>query len=295
MLSAFFGGEEYGVRDLFSTTPFFERGDRMTSLVAWVLRPSTWVLPVALAAAWALGSGKVGPGRARRWAGALLIGAYLLASPAASHLALGSLEWWYPPSRDRPEACQAIVVLGGYLRPADAVHPWPELGHDSIARCRLAAELYDSGERCPVFVCGGIVAEPSETTIAAEMAGFLADLGVDPDDIRLEDRSRSTYENAVFVSAMLADASIDSVLLVTDAMHLPRSVFCFRHQGIETVPRGSRYRATSFGFDWASFLPTTTAMAGWDEASHEWLGIGWYWLRGRFGRPIRERLGVALR
>lgn len=267
----------------------------MASLVAWVLRPSTWVLPAALAAAWALGSGRFGPGRARRWAAVLLIGAYLLATPAASHVALGSLEWWYPPSRERPESCQAIVVLGGYVRPADAIHPWPELGYDSIARCRLAAELYHSGDRCPIFVCGGIVAEPSETTIAAEMGRFLTDLGVDPGDIRLEDRSRSTYENALFVSDLLWADSIASVLLVTDAMHLPRSVLCFRHQGIETVPRGSRYRATSFGFDWASFLPTTTAMAGWDEASHEWLGIGWYWLRGRFGRPIRERLGVALR
>lgn len=267
----------------------------MTSLVAWFLRPSTFVLPVTLAAAWGLGLGKAGGGRARRLAWALLIGVFLLASPAASQLALGSLEWWYPPSRDRPEACQAIVVLGGYLRPADAAHPWPELGYDSIARCRLAAELYHSGERCPVFVCGGIVTEPSETTIAEEMGRFLADLGVDPGDIRLEDRSRSTHENALFVSELLSEESIDSVLLVTDAMHLPRSVLCFRHQGIETVPRGSRYRATSFGFDLASLLPTTTALGGWDEAAHEWLGIGWYWVRGRFGRPVRERMGVALR
>lgn len=267
----------------------------MMSLAAWMTHPSTWVLPATLAAAFVLGWVKFGPGRARRWALAFLLGVYVLASPAASHVALGSLEWWYPPSRDRPESCQAIVVLGGYLRPADSVHPWPELGYDSIARCRLAAELYHSGDRCPVFVCGGIVAEPSETTIAAEMAGFLADLGVDPSDIRLEDRSRSTYENALFVSELLSGDAIDSVILVTDAMHLPRSVLCFRHQGVETVPRGSRYRSRSFGFDLASFLPTTTALGGWDEASHEWLGIGWYWVRGRLGRPIRGRLGVALR
>jgi uncharacterized SAM-binding protein YcdF (DUF218 family) len=112
------------------------------------------------------------------------------------------------------------------------------------------------------------------------MAEFLERLGVDRDDILVESGSTTTFENARNVSGLLVQRGIKRVVLVTDATHLLRSQWCFRRQGIETVGRGARYRATRFG-EFADCLPSIAAAEGVDVAFHEWAGIAWYWLRGR--------------
>src|SRR4051794_23465310 len=54
----------------------------------------------------------------------------ILSVPAVGYLAFGTLEWPYPPSRQRPVNVDAIVVLSGYLKPPDELHPQGELGED---------------------------------------------------------------------------------------------------------------------------------------------------------------------
>ncbi len=214
---------------------------------------------------------------------------WIVSSPVVGYLALGSLEWHYPPRRDRPNEVAAIVVLGGYLRPADDWHGWPQLGSDSVERCRLTAEIYHAGQRCLVLVSGGAVGSEGSgtdeqvTTIADAMADFLVQLGVDREDLVIEADSTSTFENSVATADLLRPLAIERVVLVTDATHLLRSQACFKRQGIETVPRGTRYRATSWPSAWYAWLPSPDGAAAVDVAAHEWLGLVWYWIKGRIG------------
>ena len=213
----------------------------------------------------------------------ILIGSFctlfFCSTPLASYLALGSLEWSYPPPQ-RPEDAQAIVILAGYVHPADGVRRHPQLGPDTLYRCLEGAELYHQGQPCPVLVSGGKV-EDARPTIAPLMRDFLVQLGVSATDILAEDHSRSTWENAVESHKVLKPRGISKILLVTDAAHLFRAERCFRNQGMEVVPWGCRYRAMGFPLEWSYFLPSPTGGAGLDEASHEWLGLAWYWLHGR--------------
>jgi len=50
-------------------------------------------------------------------------------------------------------------------------------------------------------------------------AGFLVKLGVPATDVLVEDRSRTTSENAVETQKLLALRGISKILLVTDAAH----------------------------------------------------------------------------
>src|SRR5262249_59939576 len=59
-----------------------------------------------------------------------------------------------PPLGSRPADADAIVVLGGYAAPANAVRPEPELNAATLGRCHHAARLYREG-RCKVVVSGG--------------------------------------------------------------------------------------------------------------------------------------------
>jgi uncharacterized SAM-binding protein YcdF (DUF218 family) len=205
---------------------------------------------------------------------------FFCSTPLASYLALGSLEWFYPPLQERPPDAQAIVILAGYVFPADGAHRHPQLGPDTLYRCLEGVELYQQGQPCPVLVSGGSVGGAGPTC-APLMRDFLVKLGVPATDILVEDKSQSTWENAVESQRLLKLRGISKILLVTDATHLFRAERCFRRQEIDVVPWGCRYRATLSPLEVGRFLPSATGGAGLDEASHEWLGSAWYWLLGR--------------
>lgn len=206
----------------------------------------------------------------------------LVCTPAVSYFAVGSLEWRYPPLDGRPPDAQAIVALSGGLRPVDEKWSRVELGDDTLRRCLLATRLYRQGKRCPVVLSGGKVdAERPGPTLSTAMRDFLVESGVDESDLVLEDRSATTYENAVKSANLLKQRGIERVILVTDAMHLRRAEGCFQAQGIEVIPRGTSYRANFLSCSPSDFLPNASAARDMKRVLHEWLGILWYQLNGR--------------
>ena len=203
-------------------------------------------------------------------------------TPAVAYLALGSLEWHYPPQYDRPHDAEAIVVLGGSMLSPDEVRLRAELGEDSLYRCLHAVRLYHQGEPCPIVVSGGNVDPDTPGPALAEvMRDFLLEQGVAEADLLMEDQSRNTYENAAKTSPLLRRRGIDKIVLVTDATHLLRAPRCFRAQGFEVAPSGCRYRATRFEWSLFEFLPSPYAAQHIQRALHEWLGMTWYWLSGK--------------
>jgi uncharacterized SAM-binding protein YcdF (DUF218 family) len=214
-----------------------------------------------------------------RWLALVTVAFLLLTAlsmPAVGYLAVGSLEWRYPPLEQRPEDTEAIVVLAGGTRGER------ELDEDTLRRCLHAAELYRQGRPCPVLVSGG-KADPSSQVPACSrlMSDFLVQLGVSKQDLIVEDRSRTTYENAVECRRLLEQHRLAQVVLVTDAVDMYRTVRCFRKQGVAVVPSPCHYRARGWGWSVLGFLPNPNAARGVTRAWHEWLGMGWYWLRGR--------------
>ncbi len=204
----------------------------------------------------------------------------ILRIPVVSYLAQGALEWQNPPRAQLPENTQAIVVLSGGMRRPDTVWPKAHLASDSMLRCLFAAELHQQQPDCPIFLTGDRVwSDEPGPSLAQLMSEFLIRLGVPQEVLRLEEQSRSTYQNARFTAEMLKTAGIDEVVLITDALHLPRARLCFKKQGIKTIPAGSYYRATEFDWSLTSFLPTSGG--GVHKVMHEWLGMLYYWMLDR--------------
>jgi len=209
------------------------------------------------------------------------LGLLLLSTSASSYLAMGTLEWKYPPLSE-PSDFEAIVVLGGYLRPVDWEQKQYELGEDTLYRCLKAADLYHlRGKPCPIIVTGGKV-DPHGPSCAELMADLLGKMRVPSADLVLEARSQSTHENAVETSKLLHESNMTKIVLITDAGHLPRAVACFKKQGVTSViPCGCRYRTARGPSSFRDFLPSVWGARGVQEAWHEWLGIVWYWWNGR--------------
>ena len=106
----------------------------------------------------------------------------------------------------------------------------------------------------------------------------------------LERQSANTYENAVFSWELAEPLGIRRILLVTSALHMPRSVPLFENQGFTVIPAPTDYmfterpRSRPLLETWPDLLiglfPSAGAMSATTQAIKEYIGIGVYWLRG---------------
>jgi uncharacterized SAM-binding protein YcdF (DUF218 family) len=216
----------------------------------------------------------------------LLTAAYvsltLMSTPAVAYLAASSLEWQVAGVEEMPSDMQAIVVLASSVSSPDDSRERAELDHDSMQRCLHAANLYHQRPGCSVFVSGGKVnPETPGPVCALVMFDFLVRLGVKAPDIVVEDRSRTTYENAVETTKLLRQRQVTKAVLVTDAVDMFRALRCFQKQGWELTASPCHYRAGAFELGLDTFVPNPLAVRDCQRVWHEWLGTAWYWLKGR--------------
>jgi uncharacterized SAM-binding protein YcdF (DUF218 family) len=205
----------------------------------------------------------------------------VISIPAIAYLALGTLEWTYGPSASVPERPEAIVVLSGSMFAPDGAPDQAEVGPDTFSRCMHALRLYRQVGSCPLLLSGGISeGAPHGPSLAETMRRFLVQLGVNSADLILEDRSRTTQENAVECAQILRARGVQRILLITDAKHLGRASRCFQRQGLEVVPSACNHYTVRFRNRLENYLPSPEGAGRFVEAFHEWLGIAYYKLRG---------------
>jgi uncharacterized SAM-binding protein YcdF (DUF218 family) len=152
-----------------------------------------------------------------------------------SRLLVQSLEWQNIPPVEIPTA-EAIVVLGGATRSALPPRPSVDL-NEAGDRVIYAGELYRQ-KKAPVIILSGgrINWKGSGSSESADMATILTSIGIPEAAIVEEPDSLNTYQNAVNVKKILVSRGIRRVLLVTSAIHMPRSLLIFRRQGIDAIP-----------------------------------------------------------
>ena len=169
--------------------------------------------------------------------------------------------------REKPGA---IVVLGaGRYRSA------PEYGGDtvdgvSLERLRYAAHVARKTD-LPVLVSGGRHRD-DDTPLAQLMKEVLEE------DFRVavrwtEERSRNTFENALFSAKMLKNENIGSAILVTHALHMRRAKEAFEQAGIRIVPAATAFVPKGSGFEMRDLLPQVTGLVGSAYALHELVGL----------------------
>lgn len=245
-----------------------------TNAAAALLLPPMSLLLLALFGAWlARRFRRVGQGLIVI-AALLLVG---LSTPAGSRLVTGPLEQRSLPLIDpKTSEAQAIVVLGGgrrYFAPEDGQQHQPS--EVTLVRLRHAARLHRL-TKLPLLVSGGAPDGHGESEAEVMARSLKEDFGV---TVRwLESTSDNTAQNALHASLMLQKAGISRILLVTDALHMPRSERSFVQAGFEVVPAPTGFVSTR-PLDAASVIPGAAAMKNSHYALHEWLGLLWYRLR----------------
>src|SRR5690606_21093859 len=222
--------------------------------------------------------------RRRRLAALLAAGALswvlFWSMPASSLWAGGHLEQLYPyhPPDELP-AAEAIVVLGGSTASNRLNWFEPFDRNRTISRVDTAAELYRA-RRAPVVIVSGAALEGTVSE-AQIMANSLRQQGVPADAIIQESESLTTYENGLYTARILEERDIDHVLLVTSALHMPRSMGVFRKQQINATPASSPPQIVVPDHPAFSFwLPSMHVLSASRSVVKEYVGMLVYWLRG---------------
>jgi uncharacterized SAM-binding protein YcdF (DUF218 family) len=210
-------------------------------------------------------------------AGLLLCGfsplAYWLATP---------LETRFPQLRPLPAHITGFVVLGGGVRNYET-EASDALSLNGAGERILA--LGDLARRYPsariVFTGGRDFFDPSGEAEADLVHRYAETLGVDPSRITVENRSRSTYENAIFTRELVRPGEGETWLLVTSAWHMPRSVGVFRQAGFPVIPYPVDFRAPGPRYAWRGFYEVARGLRLTDVVAKEWVGLVAYRLMGR--------------
>jgi uncharacterized SAM-binding protein YcdF (DUF218 family) len=162
----------------------------------------------------------------------------------------------------------AIILLGGgTIYDDDVLVPPP----DVLARIVVSADNYAACKRtaatCQVIVSGGNPQRHAATE-ADTYLPYLLRKQVPRTDIVLENSSRTTYENARNVSAILERSRYDSLILVTSAYQMPRALLDFHRFGLTPQPLISSARHARLGI-----LPRYDNLVSAEIALHELIGI----------------------
>ena len=212
-----------------------------------------------------------------------LAAGYLLSTPLVSG-SLVSLVQSHPAltSEDLKETeAKAIVVLAsGYYYNAPEYGGLDTVGDSTLIRIRYGAYLHRA-TGLPVLVSGGNPVEKDRLSLAQVMADSLEnDFAIDADSIWLEDESTTTAENAAFSQKYLAEKEIDTVLLVTQAWHMPRSVGIFEQAGMVVEPAPTAFlNSKGDGSGLMDLLPSSGGFQVSRLAMHEIVGRVWYAIR----------------
>jgi uncharacterized SAM-binding protein YcdF (DUF218 family) len=191
------------------------------------------------------------------------------------------LEDRFPQVRKIDYKVDGIIVLGGSVK-------------QLVTAYRGQASLTGGAERLTEFVVlarrhreaklvftGGsaLISHPdAKEWVTAEQ--FFTELGLRPGRVVFEKEARNTYENAVETFNLMKPKVGERWLLITSAMHMPRSVGVFRKAGWDPIPFPVDYE--TYGSEQKQLrFNLGGGLKGLSQSWREWLGLLVYRVLGR--------------
>jgi len=170
----------------------------------------------------------------------------------------------------------AIVLLGGGIAEDSLEYDGrDELGRYAMMRTIYAAKVGQITQ-LPIFATGGIPLTQRTESEASIMKRWLMWFGVEKENIFVEAEANTTWENATLTKQLLNRKNIDTIVLVTSANHMRRSVWCFEQQGLVVIPAPTDYLTEQEPYDLRSFLPRWNVFNDSGQLLHEYMGLMWY-------------------
>lgn len=176
---------------------------------------------------------------------------------------------------------EAGVLLGGFSGYDKSNHGFFSESSDRFIQ---ASNLYHQGIIKKIIMTGGngtiTTNQPAETVFVYDQ---LLKNGIPKEAIILESNSRNTYENAIFTKRIVDSMQIKgTVVLITSAVHMPRSEKLFRKAGFSIQPYPCNYTVYHEAFNLEDTLvPDPSLLVSWKHFLKEIVGSLLYQIIGK--------------
>jgi uncharacterized SAM-binding protein YcdF (DUF218 family) len=189
-----------------------------------------------------------------------------------SYWLLGNLEYQYPAlnSLDDSDRIDTIVVLSGYAEADYKIPISSSVNSSSAYRIIEAIRIFRNYPKAKIIISGS----GDIPNIIKQLA---VSIGLNPNNIGVENQSTSTYESALNLQKELTERKI---VLVTSAGHMPRAMAVFKKFGMNPTPAPTDYMSKK-NYLAISYLPSPLHLMYSDLAVYEYLGLLWYRLSNR--------------
>lgn len=170
-----------------------------------------------------------------------------------------------------------IVVLGGGHISDPKIPITSQISGATLVRLIEGIRLHKKIPGSKIILSEGKVFDVAAGSEA--MAEVAKAIGISQEDLILESESKDTADEARIIKPMIGD---DKFILVTSAVHMPRSVAMFERLGMYPIPAPTDYLVIeSQGTSPGDFFPNPGGMRRIETALHEYVGLVWAKLRGQ--------------
>ncbi len=198
-----------------------------------------------------------------------------------SQFLIRSLELEYPPQdKNKLVKYDAIVVLGGAINILSYYRDIVEMGSSS-ERMTESVILYNHKISDTILFTGGSgVLFQQDMNEAFYAKKFFKEFDVPEKDLLFDDKSKNTYENALFSKEILNNYRKNNILLITSAFHMKRATGVFEKQGFIVKAYPTDYKSLMDTLNWDTFIPSPSYLEISTIALKEWVGILVYKYKG---------------
>lgn len=178
----------------------------------------------------------------------------------------------------------AVVLLGGVTDELVQSQTGQPAYNDNVERLVMTFRLLHEG-RAKIAIVSGAAMDPALEKFgeARVLADQLVEWGIDRERVVVEPKARNTRENATYSAEIVRARGLTTVLVVTSAFHIPRSIDCFRAVDMTVDVLPVDFRAAPAGGRELELLPRAGELALSTRALRELIGRVVYRVVG-FGR-----------
>lgn len=216
-------------------------------------------------------------GRGSLLAAVLLVA--LFGTPFLPDLLIRRLERAYTPPA-APSQVDAVIVLAGMLDVQQSSEEYLEFG-EAVERILTGMRLVREGVGDKLVIVGGSGDLFNQTKRESVfLRQFAIDFGIPANSILIDPDSRNTYENAVNARKIMEEHGLRSSILITSALHMPRSMGCFRSVGLEPIAYPVDFISDDEGYRFSAIIPDVGHIDHMTRAFHEYFGLLAYKIAG---------------
>jgi uncharacterized SAM-binding protein YcdF (DUF218 family) len=257
--------------------------------VFFIVSKIFWMLasPINLLLFATLGGVLLCYGRRARFGRALALTAILILVAAATLplgvLLISPLEDRFPlPPPDLPPP-EGIIVLGGAINALASAARGQTVfdeGGERLTEAVILAKRFPQAR--VVYTSGTNSLLGGSSTEALQARKLMSQMGIAPERVTIEDKSRNTDENARFTAAIVHPEPSQHWLIVTSAFHMPRAMGVFEKARFHPVAYPvSFYTVGQWRVDLRLSFKAERNLRVFETALHEWIGLAAYWASGR--------------